>query len=321
MAEREGMKVKQRVYLPWVWRGGPESGNFDHEGRPGEVGGSSTSAALPERIDSWKDAVHKEDWPRGLFVKGDVMVDVYAGDGNGHVDYAEKNKDAMGITDDPEGNFLDPFKDGWDRIDIVDIVPGKSWALSVQTASANTAELHRLQALINNGSLPGIGEIFIEADNGEGGFDLAEFLVADKLFAREEELILRAIIRGGPGSGNYDHEGRPGFDIENTRMQIGRGFWSDVFKFFSNLFIPGRKAPEQPITEEWILGNGPVHCPKCIEFSEMGEMPLGFFPMQRTETTYCEEACTCTMDYSDGQDHDDVLRYDDWASWEASTGG
>lgn len=87
--------------------------------------------------------------------------------------------------------------------------------------------------------------------------------------------------------------------------------------------VEAAAPPEEEITEYWVLGEGGKsgeNCPICIGFNAMGGQPLGYFPEQRTHTTYCEEYCSCHMEYSDGQDHTDIERYTDWQDWEMNRG-
>jgi hypothetical protein len=87
--------------------------------------------------------------------------------------------------------------------------------------------------------------------------------------------------------------------------------------------VTDQVIPVVEVTETWVLGYGGKsgeNCPICIGFSNMGPMFLGYFPEQRTHTTYCEEFCTCHMEYSDGQDHPEVQRYTDWQDWELNRG-
>jgi hypothetical protein len=79
----------------------------------------------------------------------------------------------------------------------------------------------------------------------------------------------------------------------------------------------------EEVEEYWVLGSGGKsgeNCPICIGFYNMGGRPLGYFPEQRAHTTYCEEYCTCHMEYSDGEDHSEVERYIDWQDWEMNRG-
>lgn len=94
---------------------------------------------------------------------------------------------------------------------------------------------------------------------------------------------------------------------------VERGWLGDLFQKYKNIFFPKRA-----IKERWVLGNGGTsgqNCAKCREFAAMGDKPLGFFPAQRMESTYCGPDCSCHFEYSDGKSYD-LERIQHWEEWE-----
>jgi hypothetical protein len=80
----------------------------------------------------------------------------------------------------------------------------------------------------------------------------------------------------------------------------------------------GRKPYTYP-RERWLLGKGGEsgkNCSSCKEFARMGWKPLGFFPEQRSNTTYCQESCDCRMEYNHAEYAEGLKRITDWKKWQ-----
>lgn len=123
----------------------------------------------------------------------------------------------------------------------------------------------------------------------------------------------------------YDNQGdaeRYAAALYAHAHDVHRGIFGDFLKNLKAFFRsppPVKEPTSTQVMERWVLGTGgkaEVNCPKCIEFAAMQYQPLGFFPQQRAKTTYCKDACTCSMEYNNGR-HYDIDRIADWEEWES----
>jgi ribosomal protein S18 acetylase RimI-like enzyme len=217
----------------WTIRGGPGSGNFEHAGRPGEVGGSSTtSSKLMGEVDSIEDVHWEPGFGSGYFLYGSKVLDLKK---ETHIDYIMNNSEnslKLGVTqkeidtmnklmyqeDDPIGELHKMLYKIMERTGLIRVRVFVS-EVGVNTPVGDTQTLHKIQDLYYQKRLFKETKqikynILWEIPGRNFIVPLNQFLLADKFHDlasyEQKRRYIRMLIRGGPGSGNFGHAGRPG---------------------------------------------------------------------------------------------------------------
>jgi hypothetical protein len=263
-----------------VERGGPGSGHFGHEGRPGEVGGSAPGAGegaksqrtlTAQNISEAFRETMKDDPPETWPGRGSITI-LMAPDGRtyatggmmSHLNIVSKVLRQMEETGslqyaryetpmDAEALYTRMREVGVSRLVYVDRDPSGNGRLLIMFD----------KDYISPGQKRAIGDIFAVVP--EDGFDTT-WVGTSKVDPQKDmvsgndrrELMryLRITERGGPGSGHFGHEGRPG-EVGGSAPGAGAGItqeWNegylynfrravaDAFSPHESPFVPGRRS-------------------------------------------------------------------------------
>lgn len=159
--------------MVWVRKGGPGSGNFGHEGRPGERGGSGSGGAAQDK--NGNDLVDLKGNP--VPVNSDGTLTLYHHTAPETADKIRGTGSFKSLMNTQEVYFTNKrnseYAAGFGKGEVVAHIP------------ANLVEL--------NDAFPD-GEVHVAVDKN---------LI-------KPSMIETSVAKGGPGSGNFGHEGRPG---------------------------------------------------------------------------------------------------------------
>jgi GNAT superfamily N-acetyltransferase len=240
-----GSEEKTGVWKPrLVQRGGPGSGHFGHEGRPGEVGGSQPSGGPhDEDVDAEADTlakIHQAEYETTRREWEQELLDQY-----GEADWES------GIWIGPSGKFLAPLEDhqqtaldllGWDddmmtregtergaeatrivvsgglvRYNYYEMEADFDIPNIYDTTDSQWASMAAVVTRLNRSIRMEYGEnaraeVNISIGSGVGRVDVEEVISgrdAYEWLGLEEEYDY-GVYRGGQGSGHFGHAGRPG---------------------------------------------------------------------------------------------------------------
>ena len=274
-----------------VIKGGKGSGNFGHSGRPGKVGGSASGkGAAAGSVDKSVVSTYNEleSLPSGeksYFIMGnDKLLDVYQEQKRvyDHGTFlANYNKGRLfGLNDKDvealeKADFDDPnFDKAWEKIFATGAIRVREAPnrlrqnirqVNIQSKYADTKTFKRLQGLYGTALKFGHKDRIIWADNTGDVWidtDLAEFLDADKVVGNYLKQIT-IIKKGGPGSGNFGHSGRPGKVGGSASGKVGGSVPSNNPVTAEE--VPDKlEVPTYPSASLWLIG----------EDKDTGEMVL-----------------------------------------------
>jgi len=252
--------------------GGPGSGNFNHKGRPGQVGGSSSDGGSARNIPlryrvrekaAAKPARAKEAAPKATLKaapkpKQPETITVY----HNSPDVFEDNKPNFSAYFG-DSDFLKSFPNEWGEHTYAIDLPTEK-LLDLDKGSSDAREFMTIMATLAYPNDPGNPEFIekLKAGDPEAVDDFyeawtdksfvthalelmpkyeavrfrSEFVVPHQTLAKLQGRKFKAL--GGPGSGNFGHAGRPG--------EVGGSASADVsIEFVSSATTPIEKTLEQ----------------------------------------------------------------------------
>ena len=227
-----------------ITKGGPGSGHFGHAGRPGKVGGSASGKRVVQhqreqgygnKVDDYNQlkglSENPEDSTPSYIIGPDKkLYDTYNTDHNiGADSYFDAHMDEYDALQDKYSTELTKLYPSL-NISTLDALLELGGVrvrrfynnLYIHTGDRNPKTLRKLHKYIDDNLLNMSGVKFISWDTSGFGMDsttittsLREFLNAksvyklgdDTLVYREKRIV---ITKGGKGSGNFGHSGRPG---------------------------------------------------------------------------------------------------------------
>lgn len=208
-------------------KGGEGSGNFGHSGRPGLVGGSEPGKMHGE-VDALADLHWDSGFGSGYFLTGDGRIlDIGR---STHVDYLLENPDSakkIGVkTSDLNkiDNYVaeDDLSTAWAVFQKVMRYTGlmrirdMGRITAINTGKMDNVTLRKIQRMYDAGKVSvssPYSQISWEADGKQLNANLQDLLSAKYVVPVDDwNMTLKEIIieKGGKGSGNFDHAGRPG---------------------------------------------------------------------------------------------------------------
>ena len=210
-----------------IVKGGPGSGFHDHAGRPGEVGGSSSqkragSVRTAEEIQTYQQLVDFSETAKKIPLEMDgksifthavrypSMIDSILRDGiqpKGEWVFASR-----GLVRDLNAGYVVFWEDLTNALEGLDVIePG----LSYQEFRFRESILpEKIVKVVR--SVRASGGFFINEDElakyavDHQGIDRNEITDLPDRYAKWFYLQDKQVNKGGPGSGNFDHAGRPG---------------------------------------------------------------------------------------------------------------
>jgi len=231
-------------------KGGSGSGNFGHEGRPGEVGGSaiiSTPPLLDDVTQVHTDEViitrYGKQYTMGYFILPDghiidTSTPLKEGDDeeSSHIEVVNEHPEWFGI-DKASAEDMDSTE-VLNKVVHAGSVRVRWYAsdklnksrLVLETGTVDKAMLRKLQRLYDQRKFPYGHVVDWSAGNAHGEFPLPDFLNAKYVNVEPgtygtNSIILKEaiiVIKGGSGSGNFGHGGRPG-EVGGSASERGGG--------------------------------------------------------------------------------------------------
>lgn len=203
-----------------VLKGGPGSGNFGHAGRPGEQGGSSSGGGdvdYPDLDDiPTNEGIEaaEENWAGGLADFGDpqAAIDIQAMDG--YFDYRgtledklrEKLGDEFNMYRSIHPDALEAWKNGEDMSPMgftTDRKFAENWKNFAGNEGKPEGVIIRVRAKPEDVVMRGkLEENELVLDGNAISYSDIEVVKAPKGFKK-----VLSILKGGPGSGNFGHDG------------------------------------------------------------------------------------------------------------------
>lgn len=170
-----------------VLKGGPGSGNFGHSGRPGERGGSGDAGS-----GEWKDAPKLNTMARQVKVQREIKQNLKI---DGHQPLSVYANERSSILTDEKGNSIS----GTGGEIFFDIESSK-----VGDQAFKDAAVKRIREM-------GFKVAYTQV-TGDAGKVFRVLLGDKKVNGKVQKGITRIkdVLKGGPGSGNFGHSGRPG---------------------------------------------------------------------------------------------------------------
>jgi SPP1 gp7 family putative phage head morphogenesis protein len=230
-----------------LFKGGPGSGHFGHEGRPGQVGGSASGegSQLPEsRPQTADDIKMGPTMGRGWLINtNNSLIDVtsdFGGGTNDHVgifiieDYGEelglskedvnrlkkmsKEVEEGDLNDDKTSELADEYamlaSDKLNELMGKGVIRVRDWEDIGVSIQGEKMSLSRIQSLIEKNKIPSRkdAEYSIEGTNDPKNdyIDTKLSVLMGSRSWREVEKYSSKSVKGGPGSGHFGHVGRPG---------------------------------------------------------------------------------------------------------------
>ena len=168
-----------------ILKGSSSSGHYEHEGRPGKVGGSQpkNGKANGEKpsiyLDSYDEVESYKDGSKGYFITGEgKLVDVISDFGPGTNDHvgafvAMEHPEVVGLTKDDAKEFERLYMEGdpdlmqyWEKIHKSGVIRVREFGKKVyiDTYNLDRKTLRRLQGLMDSGLIkfyPGKENIWI----------------------------------------------------------------------------------------------------------------------------------------------------------------
>ena len=236
-------------------KGGSGSGNFGHEGRPGEVGGSaiiSTPPLLDDVTQVHTDEViitrYGKQYTMGYFILPDghiidTSTPLKEGDDeeSSHIEVVNEHPEWFGI-DKASAEDMDSTE-VLNKVVHAGSVRVRWYAsdklnksrLVLETGTVDKAMLRKLQRLYDQRKFPYGHVVDWSAGNAHGEFPLPDFLNAKYVNVEPgtygtNSIILKEaiiVIKGGSGSGNFGHGGRPG-EVGGSASERGGGGVKDT---------------------------------------------------------------------------------------------
>jgi hypothetical protein len=322
-------------------REGKGKGNWGHKGRPGQVGGSgingSTSSIKNLSTDNYDK--YSESFKSSLSETQKDVVDAYTSNGYRSVnEYLRGKRDAdelPGYFKEPEIEVLDKIIEQnqlsepatlWRGVEVKpNFHPKIGETFSDPAFISTSIDNEKIGGFIRGASLGNERSVIFKIQTSPnqnftyGWQEVKEIILPRNTAFKVVDISTTKVKTTNSFFGPVE---KP-VTVYTVTTEISRSWFSDFIKSIRDKFFPDQ-PPEPPdpneVLERWVLGSGgesELNCPSCKRFAEMSFQPLGFFPAQRAKTTYCEENCTCTFEYSDGQEYelDRITTWQEWEGW------